>query len=85
MTVFLVLGCVIKGQTPHFDLICYSSFNALMSLSVKFSKPVSNGIITALNMKQALERSSTSTKTKKPNKGTLKAVISILKNEPSVF
>ena len=84
---FLVLGCVIKGKTPHFDLICYSSFNALMSLSVKFSKPVSNGIITALNMKQALERSSTSTKSKKPNKGTeaAKAVISILKNEPSVF
>ena len=58
-----------------------------MSSSVKFSKPVSNGIITALNMKQALERSSTSTKTKKPNKGTevVEAVISILKNEPSVF
>ena len=84
---FLVLGCVIKGKTPHFELICYSSFNALMNLSVEFGKPVSNGIITALNMKQALERSSTSIKTKKPNKGTeaAKAVISILKNEPSVF
>ena len=79
---FVALGCVIKGQTPHFDLICSSTFNALMSLSIKFNKPIGNGIITALNLKQAKQRSNKSNSSK-PNKGheAAKAVISILKNE----
>ena len=51
------LGCVIKGQTPHFDFISNATTNALMLLSIKFKKPIGNGIITCLNQKQALERS----------------------------
>ena len=47
---FIALGCVIKGKTPHFNLICSSSFNAIMKLSITFNKPIGNGIITALNM-----------------------------------
>ena len=80
---FIALGCVIKGQTPHFDLICNSSFNAILKLSVDFNKPIGNGIITALNMSQAINRSKKSS-IKKPNKGSeaANAVISILKNEP---
>ena len=31
---FVALGCVIKGQTPHFDLICHSTFNAILNLSL---------------------------------------------------
>ena len=79
---FVALGCVIKGQTPHFDLICSSTFNAIMKLSINFNKPVGNGIITALNLSQALQRSKL--KHKKPNKGleAARAVISVLKNEP---
>ena len=50
---FIALGCVIKGETPHFDFICNSTFISLLDLSIKFKKPVGNGIITALNMKQA--------------------------------
>ena len=50
---FLALGCVIKGQTPHFDFISQSSTNAIMDLSVINKKPIGNGIITCLNMKQA--------------------------------
>ena len=78
---FIALGCVIKGKTPHFDLICESSFNAIMNLSITFNKPIGNGIITALNKKQALERSG-KVKSNKINKGleAAKAVISILKN-----
>ena len=53
---FLALGCVIKGQTPHFDFISQSSTNAIMKLSVENKKPIGNGIITCLNMKQALAR-----------------------------
>ena len=56
---FIALGCVIKGETPHFDFICSSTFNALMNISVSFKKPVGNGIITCLNMNQARKRSKT--------------------------
>ena len=76
---FVALGCVIKGQTPHFDLICSSTFNSILNLSILFNKPIGNGIITAYNMKQALQRCN-STISKKPNKGSeaANAVISIL-------
>jgi 6,7-dimethyl-8-ribityllumazine synthase len=53
---FLALGCVIKGQTPHFDFISKASIEAIMNLSVKNKKPIGNGIITCLNMKQAIAR-----------------------------
>ena len=78
---FLALGCVIKGQTPHFDLICSSLFNSILNLSIKYNKPIGNGVITALNLKQAKERSKKSN-SNKPNKGSeaANAVISIFKN-----
>ena len=80
---FVALGCVIKGQTPHFDLICSSTFNAIMKLSIDYGKPIGNGIVTSFNLKQAQERSKKSNK-KKPNKGSeaAKAVILMLNNEP---
>ena len=80
---FVALGCVIKGQTPHFDLICNSTFNAILKITINFNKPIGNGIITALNMNQAIIRSKKST-LKTPNKGSeaANAVLSILKNEP---
>ncbi len=53
---FVALGCVIKGETPHFDLISKAVVNSIMDLSVKHKKPIGNGIITCLNKKQALER-----------------------------
>ena len=53
---FLALGCVIKGETPHFDFISQASTNAIMELSIKIKKPIGNGIITCLNMKQARAR-----------------------------
>ena len=53
---FIALGCVIKGQTPHFDFISKSTTDALMTLSITSKKPVGNGVITCLNKKQAVER-----------------------------
>ena len=78
---FIALGCVVKGQTPHFDLICSSTFNSILNISITFNKPIGNGIITAYNMKQALERCKSSL-INKPNKGSeaANAVISILQN-----
>ena len=53
---FIALGCVIKGQTPHFDFISKSTTDALMILSITSKKPIGNGVITCLNKKQAVER-----------------------------
>ena len=50
---FLALGCVIKGETPHFDFISQATTNAIINLSTHNKKPIGNGIITCLNMKQA--------------------------------
>ena len=68
---FLALGCVIKGETPHFDFISQASTNAIMDLSIRNQKPIGNGIITCLNMKQAKAR-------KKKGAEAAQAVISIL-------
>ena len=68
---FLALGCVIKGETPHFDFISQASTNAIMDLSIINKKPIGNGIITCLNMKQAKARN-------KKGAEAAKAVISIL-------
>ncbi len=80
---FIALGCVIKGETPHFDLICKSVFNSILELSINFNKPIGNGIITAFDMSQAKNRSSIKNNNK-PNKGSeaADAVAMILKNEP---
>ena len=68
---FLALGCVIKGETPHFDFISQASTNAIMDLSIKNQKPIGNGIITCLNMRQAKAR-------KKKGAEAAQAVISVL-------
>ena len=68
---FLALGCVIKGQTPHFDFISQASTDAIMRLSVNSKKPIGNGIITCLNKRQAIAR-------KKKGREAALAVLSVL-------
>ncbi len=68
---FVALGCVIKGETPHFDFISSASTQAIMNLSIDSKKPIGNGIITCLNKKQAKARSG-------KGKEAAKAVISVL-------
>ena len=67
----IALGCVIKGETPHFDFISKSTTDAIMLISIQSKKPVGNGIITCLNKTQAFKRG---------NKGSeaANAVISVL-------
>ena len=69
---FIALGCVIKGETPHFDFISQASTNAIMKLSIDSKKPIGNGIITTLNKEQADKRSI------KKGGEAAKAVISLL-------
>jgi len=68
---FLALGCVIKGQTPHFDFISHASTDAIMKISIEKKKPIGNGIITCHNMRQAIAR-------KKKGREAAQAVISVL-------
>ena len=68
---FIALGCVIKGETPHFDFISTATTNAIMKLSIDNTKPIGNGIITWLNLKQAMARG-------KKGKEAAQAVISVL-------
>ena len=69
---FVALGCIIKGETPHFDFISKSTTDALMKLSIENKKPIGNGIITCLNKSQAEVRSN------KKGIEAAKAVISVL-------
>ena len=68
---FIALGCVIKGETPHFNFISSAATQAIMNLSVISKKPIGNGVITCLNMKQAKARG-------KKGKEAAQAVISVL-------
>ncbi len=71
---FIALGCVIKGETPHFDFISQATTNAIMKLSIDYKKPIGNGIITSLNKLQAAYRS------KKKGSEAANAVIKVLDN-----
>jgi 6,7-dimethyl-8-ribityllumazine synthase len=75
---FVSLGCVIKGKTPHFNLISKAVVNAIMDLSIRYKKPIGNGITTCLNKKQAVERDNPD----KKNKGgeAVTAVLATLAN-----
>jgi 6,7-dimethyl-8-ribityllumazine synthase len=55
----LALGALIKGSTQHFDVLAQEVTRALTNLSVESSIPISFGVLTALNLEQALERSGT--------------------------
>ena len=68
---FIALGCVIKGQTPHFDFISQAATDAIMKLSIDSKKPIGNGIITCLNMPQARAR-------QKKGAEAAEAVVSVL-------
>ena len=71
---FIALGCVIKGETPHFDFISQATTDAIMKLSIDYKKPIGNGIITSLNKLQAAQRS------KKKGGEAANAVIKVLDN-----
>ena len=53
----ITLGCVIQGETRHFDFICDACANGIMDVSLTFNKPVAFGVLTTENQKQAKERS----------------------------
>jgi 6,7-dimethyl-8-ribityllumazine synthase len=69
----ICLGCVIQGETRHFDFICQAVANGLTNVAIKYSKPVIFGVLTTDNHQQAADRSGG----KHGNKGVEAAVTSI--------
>jgi 6,7-dimethyl-8-ribityllumazine synthase len=49
----ITLGCIIKGETPHFDIISQSVSDKLLEISINYNVPVSNGVLNCNNTKQA--------------------------------
>jgi len=52
----ICLGCVIQGETRHFDFICDAVAQGIKDVNLKFNKPVIFGVLTTDNQKQALDR-----------------------------
>jgi len=77
---FIALGCIIKGQTPHFDYISSAVTNGIMDISITHKKPIGYGILTCLNKKQALERANPKQENLGKGGEAAEAVIKILRN-----
>jgi len=54
----IALGCVIRGDTPHFDYVCYGAAIGLLQVSLETNTPVAFGVLTTETKEQALQRSS---------------------------
>lgn len=69
----ICLGCVIQGETPHFTFICQSVTQGITQLNLEYNIPFIFGVLTTLNLEQAIERSGG----KHGNKGDEAAVTAI--------
>jgi 6,7-dimethyl-8-ribityllumazine synthase len=52
----ICLGCVIQGETPHFEYICQAVAYGIMKVNLKTGKPVAFGVLTTLTKQQAIDR-----------------------------
>lgn len=69
----MALGCVVRGDTPHFDYVCQGVTAGITSLNVDYDIPVIFGLLTTDDMQQALDRAGG----KHGNKGDEAAITSI--------
>ena len=53
----VVVGLVLRGETPHFDYVCQGVTQGVMDVQLKFSKPIGFGVLMCETLKQAEERS----------------------------
>ena len=61
---FISLGCIIKGDTYHFEVIANETSRKIMDLSVEFNVPIGFGILTCYDLEQAIIRSDVNQKNK---------------------
>jgi 6,7-dimethyl-8-ribityllumazine synthase len=69
----ICLGCVIQGETRHFDFICNAVANGVSNVAIKYAKPVIFGVLTTDNQQQAIDRAGG----KHGNKGDEAAITAI--------
>ncbi len=69
----ICLGCVIQGETRHFDFICAAVANGVSNVAIKYAKPVIFGVLTTDNQQQAIDRAGG----KHGNKGDEAAITAI--------
>ncbi|WP_424139507.1 6,7-dimethyl-8-ribityllumazine synthase [Roseomonas chloroacetimidivorans] len=55
---FLIFGCVVKGETDHYDHICREACRGVMDISVETAAPIGFGLLTVHTIEQAIARSS---------------------------
>ncbi len=73
LDVVICLGCVIQGETKHFDYICSAVAHGITNTALKHNKPVIFGVLTTDNLQQALDRAGG----KHGNKGEEAAITAI--------
>ena len=61
---YVALGCVIRGETTHYDTVCNDSSRGIMELGIQHFLPVGNGILTVENRQQAIVRADKTQKNK---------------------
>lgn len=61
---YVALGCVIRGETTHYDIVCNESARGLQDLALRYALAVGNGILTVENREQAWVRASVGAKNK---------------------
>ncbi|MCK5823610.1 MAG: 6,7-dimethyl-8-ribityllumazine synthase [Bacteroidales bacterium] len=69
----ICLGCIIQGETRHFDFICAGVANGITQLNIKYNKPIIFGVLTTNNQQQAIDRAGG----KHGNKGDEAAIAAI--------
>jgi 6,7-dimethyl-8-ribityllumazine synthase len=69
----IALGCVIQGETKHFDFICHAVAHGITNVGLRYNKPVIFGVLTTNDLQQAKERSGG----KHGNKGVEAAVTAL--------
>jgi 6,7-dimethyl-8-ribityllumazine synthase len=79
----VTLGCVVRGETGHYDIVAGESARALMDISVLRRIPLANGIITVENMEQAWERARTDRMNK--GRGAVEAALAVLHIKQSFY
>ena len=66
----ICIGCVIQGETKHFDYVCHGATNGIMSIGLRYNKPAIFCVLTDQNKQQSIDRSGG----KHGNKGTESAI-----------
>lgn len=81
----VVLGVVVRGETPHFDYVCQGVTQGIMSVSLTRSKPIGFGVLTVDNVTQAIARSGVAGSTEDKGFDATVAALELLRVKDSMI